>query len=131
MKRCFTLFLVTIFCLSISAIDIEHNTKQSSVGISVSSIKPQYDGSYNVEFYNSNSSDRDDDTIYRTSFMFDWYLSYKGKRVSDYRQTTVRCRRSCTETIWAWPGEVPNGHESYVTVQFGRERKQKDRRDDY
>jgi hypothetical protein len=53
--------------------------------------------------------------------------------VSDYFDTTIRCRKSGEKTVYAWPGDVPKGYEKYITVQFGREQKQivKDRRDDY
>lgn len=106
----------------------EYNTKRSYVGIDVVSITPQTNGSYVVEFYNSNHND----SGCYTSHNFDWYLAYKGKRVSDYFNTTIRCKRNATKTVYAWPGEVPKGYEKYVTVQFGKEQKPivKDRRDD-
>ena len=106
---------------------LEYNTNNSHVGIVVNSITPQSGGSYVVELYNANYSDEG----CRTSYAFDWYLSYKGKRVSDYYSSTIRCRKTEQRTVRCWPDEVPRGYESYVTVQLGREKAPKDRRDDY
>ena len=105
---------------------VEYNTNHSHVGIVVNSITPQGGGSYAVELYNANYNDED---CY-TSYAFDWYLSYKGKRVSDYYSSTIRCRKTKLCTVRCWPDEVPRGYESYVTVQFGREQAPRDRRDD-
>ena len=69
--------------------------------------------------------------IVTKAYAFDWYLSYKGKRVSDYYSSTIRCRKTEQRTVRCWPDEVPRGYESYVTVQFGREQAPRDRRDDY
>lgn len=98
----------------------------SHIGIS-GSVAPQNDGSYLVTFFNSNGME---DRHYPT-YTFEWYLSYKGKRVSDYYTAAVVARSSGQQTARCWPGEVPRGHESYVTVQFGREKAPKDRRDDF
>lgn len=105
----------------------EYNTNRSYVGIVVNYITPQGSGSYAVELYNANYNDED---CY-TSYAFDWYLSYKGKRVSDYYSSTIRCRDTEQRIVRCWPDEVPRGYESYVTVQFGREKAPKDRRDDF
>lgn len=101
---------------------LEYNTHTSHVGIKAT-ITPATDGSYDVVLYNSN---RNDDGC-RTSYYFTWYLSYKGKKVSDYYENTIGCGASASVSIYAWPNEVPQGYEKYVTVQFGR---YKDRRDD-
>lgn len=118
---------------SLNIAPLEYNTYNSHEGIEVVSITPQSDGMYLVNFYNNNYNDPYDGSSYQTSYNFTWYLSYKGKRVSDYFDTTIRCRKSGEKTVYAWPGDVPKGYEKYVTVQFGREQKQivKDRRDDY
>ena len=105
----------------------EYNTNRSYVGIVVNYITPQGSGSYTVELFNANHND---EGCY-TSYAFDWYLSYKGKRVSDYYSSTIRCRDTEQRIVRCWPDEVPRGYESYVTVQFGREKALKDRRDDY
>ena len=112
---------------SLSIAPLEYNTHESHSGI-VSSITPQSDGSYLVSLFNSNYND---DGNTRTSHHFYWYLSYKGKRVSDYYNNTIRCRKSEEVAAFAWPNEVPKGNERYVTVQLGKEPRPKDRRDDY
>lgn len=111
----------------------EYNTHNSYSGIDINGITPQADGSYMVEFYNTNYNDPYDGVSYYTSYSFEWYLSYKGKRVSDYYKSTIRCRKSESKSVYSWPNEVPKGYERYVTVQFGREQVKvyKDRRDDF
>lgn len=112
--------------------DVEYNTHSSSEGINVNSIKLQSDGSYLIILYNTNYNDPYDGVSYKTSYSFEWYLSYSGKRVSDYFKSTIRCRSTLTKCVYAWPDKVPKGHEKYVTVQFGKEPLpiKKDRRDD-
>lgn len=83
------------------------------------------DGKYEIRLFNSNYNERNDYTTYS----FTWYLSYKGKRVSDYFHAKMKCRRTELYNVPAWPGEVPAGYEGYVTVQFGREAPERDRRD--
>lgn len=111
---------------------VEYNTHNSSSGIQVKSISPQTNGTYAVEFYNTNQNDPYYGVSYVTSYCFDWYLSYCGKRVSDYYTSTIRCRKSESRAVYAWPNAVPKGDENYVTIQFGREQVeyQRDRRDD-
>jgi hypothetical protein len=111
----------------------EYNTRSSSRGINVDLIEPQSDGSYLVKLNNTNNNDPYDGVSYITSYSFEWYLSYCGKRVSDYYNSTIRCKKNETKYVYAWPGKVPKGKERYVTVQFGRESGEikKDRRDDY
>lgn len=131
-------FLLLGFCVnaqaykSINISSAEYNTRKSSSGIEVSSITYQSDGSYHIVLYNTNYNDPYDGVSYYTSYNFEWYLSYKGKRVSDYFQSTIRCRKNVDKYVYAWPNEVPRGYERYVTVQFGREQQRvyKDRRDD-
>lgn len=110
----------------------EYNTHNSFSGIEVSSLVPQSGGAYRVTLYNTNYNDPYDGVSYYTSYSFEWYLSYKGKRVSDYFKSTIPCRKSNEKTVYAWPDEIPSGHERYVTVQFGRKEVKvpKDRRDD-
>lgn len=107
-------------------VEPEYVTISSSQGINVRSIEASYDGSYLVTLSNSNRGNQGE----ITSYSFEWYLSYKGKRVSDYFQETIRCGQSSSRTVYCWPGEVPLGNERYVTVQLGREPARRDRRDD-
>lgn len=111
---------------SIRIAERTHTTYESFSGVECRSITPQSNGSYSVEFFNSNYNDSNDITTYS----FYWYLSYKGKRVSDYYQTAMRCRATEQKNAWVWPDEVPRGNERYVTVQFGKEPPERDRRDD-
>jgi hypothetical protein len=60
---------------------------------------------------------------------FTWYLSYKGKRVSDYYYSTATSMSTFSKTALTWPDAVPAGHEKYVTAQLGKEPAKKDRRD--
>lgn len=83
---------------------------------------------YVVRFFN-NSSDLPNET---KATRFTWYLSYKGKRVSDYYNTFVIFQSAKKVTVYSWPDEVPRGHEKYVIVKFGKEQlaeSPKDRRD--
>ena len=107
-------------------VEPEHVTKSSTTGISVFSITPNQNNSYTVVLSNDNNCNLG--TI--ISLSFEWYLSYKGKRISDYFQETIECERSSSRTVYCWPNEVPSGNERYVTVQLGKEPTKKDRRDD-
>ena len=110
---------------SLNLVSPDYVTNESFSGIEVRAIEVQGDGSYSVELFNSNyGSSRE---VITNSF--EWYLSYKGKRVSDYFKSSIRGRYTSIKTVWAWPNEVPKGYEKYVTVQFGRDVK-KDYRDD-
>lgn len=142
MKKLFLIIIAVLLSTSMSSnaqayqsiqiADVEYNTYSSSQGIDVKSIQPQSDGSFLIKFYNTNYNDPYDGVSYRTSYSFEWYLSYYGKRVSDYYKSTIRCRKIETRNVYLWPNKVPKGHERYVTVQFGREPREiiKDRRDD-
>lgn len=111
---------------TINIVDPEYRTVSSTEGISVYSITPNWGNSYTVVLSNNNRCNQGEITNYN----FEWYLSYKGKRVSDYYQATIRCNDSSTKSVYAWPDEVPTGNERYVTVQLGREPAKKDPRDD-
>lgn len=136
-KYCVSIVFAIFYCSvygqayqQLNIAPLEYNTYNSHEGIEVVSITPQSEGAYLVKFYNNNYNDPFDGASYQTSYSFTWYLSYKGKRISDYFKTTIRCRRSGEKTVYAWPGDVPKGYEKYVTVQFGKETPKKDRRDD-
>lgn len=107
-------------------VEPEYVTISSKEGISVSSVTLKQDNSYEVILYNNNRGTSGN----ITSYNFEWYLSYKGERVSDYYQETIRCWQSSSRTVYAWPGKVPAGNEKYVTVQLGREPMKRDPRDD-
>ncbi len=111
---------------TINVIREDYVTVSSKEGISVTSVTPNQDKSYTVVLKNNNTNAVGE----IKSYCFDWYLSYKGKRVSDYFQETIRCGKTATKQVYCWPGEVPSGYERYVTVQLGREPVKKDRRDD-
>ena len=104
----------------------EYVTISSKEGISISSITPNQNNSYTVSLYNGNTGNQHE----ITSYSFEWYLSYKGERVSDYYQETIRCGQSSSRTVYAWPGEVPSGNEKYVTAQLVRQPAKRDPRDD-
>ena len=135
MKKIVVLLTLIIFSLSFCAysepqayksIRLKERTRtdyESSNGIQAH-IKPVGD-SFSVTLFNSNYNDSNDYTTYT----FKWYLSYKGKRVSDYHQERMKCRDTKSKDVYAWPGEVPIGNEKYVTIQFGEEPRRKDRRD--
>lgn len=111
---------------TLNVIQEDYVTVNSKEGISVSKLINNQDKSYTVELSNTNRSAQGE----IQSNCFEWYLSYKGKRVSDYYQETIRCGKSGTRQVYAWPDEVPAGDEKFVTVQLGRELLTKDRRDD-
>ena len=129
----FVLFMMGLGMLTTQAqyhipkfIEEDYVTVSSKEGISVTSVTPNQDKSYTVVLKNNNTNAVGE----IKSYCFDWYLSYKGKRVSDYFQETIRCGRTATRQVYCWPGEVPSGYERYVTVQLGKEPVKKDRRDD-
>ena len=110
----------------INIIPTENVTINSKEGIVVQSVSANTDKSVTVTLLNTNY-DRENE---RNTYTFEWYLSYKGKRVSDYYNEAVRCKYTATRKVYVWPGEVPNGYEKYVSVQLGREPRKKDPRDD-
>ena len=97
--------------------------------ISVESITPVSGdvNGYQIKFCDSQNIDRAVKQ-YATSFKF--YLSYKGKRVSDYKMANSNYQYHFTSTCYTWPNSVPKGYEKYVSVQIGVEQKKKDPRDD-
>lgn len=104
----------------------ENVTVNSKEGIVVQATTINDDKSFTVTFMNSNYNNDGE----RNTYIFEWYLSYKGKRVSDYYTEAIRCRQTGSRTVYYWPNTVPAGHEKYVSVQLGREPRKKDRRDD-
>jgi hypothetical protein len=98
----------------------------NSITVNVDS-KGVPDGTFAVEFRNGNSEGEN----------ITFYLSYSGKRISDYYNNRVPGGYGdriygwhdgvLTLNLLPWPNTVPKGNEKYVTLQLGRE---KDRRDD-
>lgn len=126
----FTLLAGTITAkaqyVPINIVPAENVTIKSKEGIVVQSTTVNADKSITVTLLNTNANG---DNSYDT-YTFEWYLSYKGKRVSDYYNEAIRCKRTASRTVYIWPGEVPSGNEKYVTVQLGHEPRKKDPRDD-
>ena len=112
----------------INVIPNTYVTVNSHEGIIIQNTTVNRDKSLTVTFKNVNSNDDYSGEI--RTYSFEWYLSYKGKRVSDYYTDAIRCGKTTSHTVHFWPGEVPNGNERYVTVQLGREPRKKDPRDD-
>lgn len=135
-----TLFFL-MFLLSVITANAQYSTPRiipstyvtvkSHDGILVQGTTLNKDKSITVTFKNENNSNYDTSGEIKT-YSFDWYFSYKGKRISDYYTDAARCGKTVSHTAHFWPGAVPAGYEKYVTVQLGRERKpiKKDRRDD-
>lgn len=111
---------------SLNIIPTENVTIKSKEGIVVQNTTVNTDKSITVTLLNTNT----DGDNSRDTYTFEWYLSYKGKRVSDYYNEAIRCKRTASRTVFVWPEEVPNGNEKYITVQLGREPRKKDPRDD-
>ena len=104
-------------------------TSSNMSAISVEMITPISgdENGYEISFRDSQNVDRAVEQ-YATSFKF--YLSYKGKRISEYQSANSNYKYTFTYKCYAWPGMVPKGNEKYVTVQIGTEPKKRDRRDD-
>ena len=111
---------------TINIIRPEYVTVKSHKGIVVESASINSDKSITVILKNSNRCNEPEIATYT----FEWYLSFKGKRISDYYNAAVRCNKSETTTVYFWPDTVKKGQEKYITVQLGREPKKKDPRDD-
>ena len=114
---------------TINVIRPEYVTVKSYQGIIVESTSVNPDKSISVVLKNSNTCD--DSEI--ATYTFEWYLSFKGKRISDYYSSAVRCNKSETKTVYFWPDTVKARQEKYITVQLGREPQKpvkKDPRDD-
>lgn len=136
MKKLFILLMLGISAIDANAqyqqLNIIHSTYttvNSHAGILVQGATVNSDKSITVTFKNGNASNYDTSGEIVTN-SFEWYFSYKGKRISDYYTDAARCGRTVSHTAHFWPGEVPAGYEKYVTVQLGREKPKKDRRDD-
>lgn len=138
MKKILLALMVIISCVDANAqyqqLNIVHSTYvtvNSHEGILVQSTTLNQDKSITVTFKNGNESNYNTSGEVKT-YSFDWYFSYKGKRISDYYTDAARCGKTVSHTAHFWPGEVPAGYEKYITVQLGREQKpiKKDRRDD-
>lgn len=123
MKRLFLTLYLTLFvgtCLF------------AQEGISVREITPNQDdkgvldGTYTVKFRDNTVRYLGDDHPNN----FTWYLSYKGKRVSDYYYSTATSMSVFSVKAVAWPDAVHKGYEKYVTAQLGKEPPKRDRRDD-
>ena len=112
---------------SINIVEPDYVTVNSSEGIVVQDVTVNQDKSLTVTLSNTNRSTSGEVKTYS----FEWHLSYRGKRVSDYYTESLRCRKTTSRTVYIWPNSVPAGYEKYVTVQLGREPRKKDRRDDY
>ena len=114
--------LIFLFTASISA--------QYGIIVERITVNSERDGiSYSVTFRDTSiRSFRDE-----RPNQFVWFLSYRGRKVSDYFHSAATSMGSFTIRAVAWPGEIPRGHERYVTAQLGRERtanRPRDRRDD-
>lgn len=117
MKKTFAVLIVLLLAISIKA--------QSNISVRYLEYDSERD-EYKVHFLDADNVYLSDH--YSTSFV--WYLSYKDKRVSDYFTSSSNGGRQFWRVGFAWPGEVPKGHEKYVSAQIGKEPRQKDRRDD-
>ncbi len=104
-------------------------TSSNMSAISVEMITPISgdENCYEITFLDSQNVNRAVEQ-YATSFKF--YLSYKGKRISDYKSANSNYQYKFTYKCYVWPDMVPKGYEKYVTVQIGDEPKKRDRRDD-
>lgn len=138
MNRYVVSIISLVFCLASNAqyrssyVQLDITTPERKTIFSYSNIDVQsieYVDStdvFSVCFMNENYNNEDEINTYS----FEWYLSYKGERVSDYFTAAILCRRQLSKSVCAWPKRVPKGYEKYVSVQFGREPEKKDRRDD-
>lgn len=130
MKKIFiSLYLLFGFCTIVFA---QYDGISSDIKVNIDE-KGVPDGTYSVYFVNSKNEQKS----------FVCYLSYSGKRVSDYYNCVVSGGGAqyrggsiswypgeSSKDMFAWPNTVPKGHEKYVTVQFGKEPIKKDKRDD-
>ena len=136
-KRLLSLFMLLVIAIGASAQayrvptfrSAERSTSTDMSAISVESVYPisEDENGYSISFIDTQNVNRAVEQ-YATSFKF--YLSYKGKRVSDYKSANSNYQYKFTEKCYTWPGTVPKGHEKYVSVQIGTEPKKKDPRDD-
>ncbi len=127
MKKLFIFIL--LFFVSVEANSVGF-TQKSHSGIIVESITINANESLTVTFRNTNSSNYNSTGV-KMTYYFEWYLSYKGKRISDYYSDAIRFGQTGTHNVYFWPDEVPKGNEKYITVQFKEETQHTDRRDDF
>lgn len=106
---------------------IEYVKVASYQGVVVENTTVNADKSITIDFKNSSPCEIPEIATYT----FEYYLSFKGKRISDYYNAAVRCKGHKTYTVYFWPDTVKAGQEKYITVQFGREQPKRDPRDDY
>ena len=135
-KKILSLLLLLIVTIGASAQYVVPNfrsadryTSSNMSAISVEIITPISgdENCYEITFLDSQNVNRAVEQ-YATSFKF--YLSYKGKRVSEYQSANSNYKYTFTYKCYAWPDMVPKGYEKYVTVQIGNEPRKKDPRDD-
>lgn len=136
LKKKLTLVLFLIIAIGASAQYVVPNFRSADRysssninAISIERISPISgdENGYEITFRDSQNIDRAVEQ-YATSFKF--YLSYKGKRISDYKLANSNYKYTFIYKCYAWPNIVPKGHEKYVTVQIGNEPTEKDPRDD-
>ena len=135
-KKILSLLLLLIVTIGASAQYVVPNfrsadryTSSNMSAISVEIITPISgdENCYEITFLDSQNVNRAVEQ-YATSFKF--YLSYIGKRVSEYQSANSNYKYTFTYKCYAWPDMVPKGYEKYVTVQIGNEPRKKDPRDD-
>lgn len=125
MKKFFLITLILGCCFNLfgwgSAYSVpnfvgpEYVTINSSQGILIENVSVFSYNSIKVVFKNANRCNEPEIATYA----FQYYLSYRGQRVSDYFNAAVRCSRSESYTVNFWPDTIPAGNESYISVQFG------------
>ena len=126
------LLLMCLLFNFITIVSAQYEGISSDIKVNVDE-KGVPDGTYKVSFVNSKNEQKS----------FVCYLSYSGKRVSDYYNCVVSGGGAqyrggsmswypgeSSKNMFAWPNTVPKGHEKYVTAQLGKEPVKKDRRDD-
>ena len=117
--------------------DKETSTDESAISVDYITPIAGDENGYEISFRDAQNVNRAVEQ-YATSFKF--YLSYKGKRVSDYKSANSNYKYKFTYKWYVWPNIVPKGDEKYVTAQIGMEIEnrncsgnttiRKDRRDD-
>jgi hypothetical protein len=103
------------------------SSKMSAISVEMITPISGDENGYEITFLDSQNVNRAVEQ-YATSFKF--YLSYKGKRISEYQSANSNYKYTFTYKCYVWPGMVPKGNEKYVTAQIGEEPQKRDRRDD-
>lgn len=139
MNKTRTILLCVITTMMIGSANAQYNTlnvrsadRYTSTdvsAISAESITPVSGDAngYEIKFCDAQNVNR---AVEQYATSFEYYLSYKGKRVSDYKKANSNYQHYFTSKCYTWPDAVPKGYEKYVTVQIGREPVKKDHRDD-